>query len=659
MSNDGDDRFRPKVGTPKARGRAPKSRFVGRVLKATSKAGRTIGNSLGNTVNASRSRTGAKFGRGHVAARLAGRSLGPRARRVVTKTRLANLRTASPRSTQKHLRYIERDGVTRDGGRGQLYGAHTDRADAEEFAARGKDDRHQFRVIVSPEDANDLEDLKSFTREFMGQMERDLGTKLEWVAVDHWDTDDPHTHVVIRGKDEHGRDLIIAPDYIAHGMRHRAAELATEWLGPRTELEIRETLSREVTQERWTSLDRTLQEQSRDGEVSLRYDPPDAAGRFRRGLLIGRLDCLADMGLASKTAPGVYRLDPDLESTLRQMGERGDIIRTMQRAFTDTHREHAIFDESDLKARVVGRIAGKGLADELSDRGYLIVDGVDGRAHYVALPTRAELADFPIGGIVEVRGGVEVRAADRRIDQMAENGIYRTERHLNAAREQHREGRDPQTFVESHVRRLEALRRAGIVHRIEEGVWRVPADLIERGTAYDSRRAAGARIELRSPLTLHQQTRAIGATWLDRQLIIGSEVLASSGFGADVRAALAQRADFLIDQGLAKRQGHRALLAQNLLATLREREIESTARSIETETGLSYRPVIDGQKVSGTYRRSITLASGRFAMLDDATGFSLVPWRPVIEKRLGQSMSAIVRDDFVSWEIGRQRGLSI
>src|SRR5258708_29654763 len=205
MSNRDDDRFRPKVGPPKSRGHAPKSRFVGRVLKATSKAGRTIGNSL----QPSRARSGAKFGRGHVAARLAGRSLGPRARRVVIKTRLVNLRAGSPRSTQKHLRYIERDGVTRDGDRGQLYGAHTDHADAEEFEARGKDDRHQFRVIVSPEDASDLEDLKSFTREFMGQMERDLGTKLEWVAVDHWDTDDPHTHIVVRGKDEHGRDLII------------------------------------------------------------------------------------------------------------------------------------------------------------------------------------------------------------------------------------------------------------------------------------------------------------------------------------------------------------------------------------------------------------------------------------------------------------------
>jgi type IV secretory pathway VirD2 relaxase len=655
MSSRDDDRFRPKVGSPKARGRAPTIKFVGRVLKATSKAGRTIGNSL----QTSRSHPGAKFGRGHVAANMAGRSVGPRSRRVVIKTRLVYLKDASPRSTQKHLRYIERDGVTREGGRGQLCGPHTDEADADDFKTRGEGDRHQFRFIVSPEDANDLEDLKSFTRDLMSQMERDLGTKLDWVAVDHWDTDDPHTHVVLRGKDENGRDLVIAPDYIAHGMRHRASELATQWLGPRTEIEIRESLSREVTQERWTSLDRTIQQEVRNAEVSLRYEPADAAARFRRGLLIGRLDRLTAMGLASKTAPGKYRVEPGFESTLRAMGERGDIIRTMQRAFTNVHREHRIFDTSDLTARVVGRIAGKGLADELSDRGYLVIDGLDGRAHYVTLSAQAELTDYPLGSVVEVRGGAEPRPADRRIEQLANDGIYRTERHLAVAREQYREGIDPEAFVQSHVRRLEALRRGGIVERLEDGVWRVPANLTERGRVYDTQRAGGARVELRSQLTIDQQIRAIGATWLDRQLVSGPEALTDNGFGMEVRSALGLRADFLVEQGFAQRRGQRVIFAQNLLTVLRAKEIEAAARAIESETGLAHRPIADGQSVNGIYRRSVTLASGRFAMLDDTTGFSLVPWRPVIEKRLGQSMSAMVRGEFVSWEFGRRRGLSL
>src|SRR5450759_3643404 len=106
----------------------------------------------------------------------------------------------------------------------------------------------------------------------MAQMERDLGTRLDWVAVDHWDTEHPHTHLVLRGADEEGRDLIIAREYIARGLRLRAAELATEWLGERTEREISAALNREVTQERWTSLDREIQGFAREGVVDLRLE---------------------------------------------------------------------------------------------------------------------------------------------------------------------------------------------------------------------------------------------------------------------------------------------------------------------------------------------------------------------------------------------------
>jgi hypothetical protein len=288
-----------------------------------------------------------------------------------------------------------------------------------------------------------------------------------------------------------------------------------------------------------------------------------------------------------------------------------------------------------------------------------VIDGIDGRAHYAPLSTRADLGDYPMGGIVEVLGGADPRPADRRIEHLAENGVYRTDRHMAAAHEQYREGFDPQVFVQSHVRRLEALRRAGIVERLEEGVWRVPSNLAERGSVYDTQRAAGARVELRSPLAIDQQVRAIGATWLDGQLVGGPERLTDSGFGAEARSALRRRVDFLVEQGFAQRRGQRVIFVQNLLTVLRTKEIEAAARTIESETGLMHRPTTDGQSVNGVYRRSVTLASGRFAMLDDATGFSLVPWRPVIDKRLGQSMSAMVRGEFVSWEFGRRRGLSL
>ena len=220
--------------------------------------------------------------------------------------------------------------------------------------------------------------------------------------------------------------------------------------------------------------------------------------------------------------------------------------------------------------------------------------------------------------------------------------------------------RDPnEVVVNAHVRRLEALRRAGIVERVADGVWRVPADLPEQGRRYDAQRLGGVAVELRSHLPIERQTCVIGATWLDQQLIGGASGIADNGFGGEVREALRQRSDFLVEQGLAERRGQRVILARNLLATLRSRDIDAVAKTIATETGLVHRAVANGERVTGTYRRNVPLASGRFAMLDDGMGFSLVPWKPVIEQRLGKTMTAIIRGSNVSWVLERQRGISM
>ncbi|MFI8463560.1 DUF3363 domain-containing protein [Stutzerimonas stutzeri] len=647
MSRHDDDRFRLRPGAPKQRGDA----FINQVLRQTSKAGAKVAKAD--------NRPGARLGRGHVAARFTGASLTAGSRRVTIKTRLVNLAKAGARSTATHLRYIEREGVGRDGEPGRAYDPMTDDADLSAFEERGREDRHQFRFIVSPEDAEQLDDLRTYTRHLMDRMEADLGTRLEWVAVDHWNTDNPHTHIVLRGKDDTGKDLIISRDYISQGMRERASELATDWLGPRTELEIQRSMAREVDQERWTGLDRTLQREAVNGLV--RSERLEAVPRLKRQrlLLVGRLQHLQRMGLASELQTGVWTVHADAEPTLRAMGERGDIIRTMQRAMRGKQRDLTVFQPGENGRSIMGRVAGKGLADELYDKGYLVVDGTDGKAHYVALPPRTELAQYPTGAVVEIKGSTAPRTADKTITAMAVNGIYRTDHHLAVAKAQPHPERNPGEVVKAHVRRLEALRRAGLVERQTEGVWQVPQDLPERGRQYDAQRLGGVAVELKSHLPIERQARVIGATWLDQQLIGGGKGLGDTGFGSEVKDALQQRGDFLAEQGLAEKRGQRVILARNLLATLRNRELARTAQDIAAETGLEHRPVADGQRVAGTYRRNIMLASGRYAMLDDGMGFSLVPWKPVIEQRLGQQLAATVRGAGVSWEIGRQRGFGI
>jgi type IV secretory pathway VirD2 relaxase len=662
MSDERDDDFRFRPGAPKQRGSGQS--FVSKVLKQTGKtsggkssAHRQI--SAGNTSQ----RPGSRLGRGHTAARFTGTSLTPYSRRVTIKTLLVNQRRASPQSLAKHLRYIERDGAGREGEPGRAYGPQIDEADLDAFKERCQGDRHHFRFILSPEDGVELDDLRTYTRHLMSRVEADLGARLDWVAVDHWNTDNPHTHLVVRGCDDTGKDLIIAGDYIAHGFRHRAAELATEWLGPRTELEIQQSMQREVEQERWTGLDRTLQREAGDDhQVQIeRFNDPKL--RHHRQLLIGRLQHLQRLGLADEVQPGIWDIHTDTEKTLRALGERGDIIRTLQRAMHGQSRELAVFEpgqnDTGQGRTIVGRVTSKGLSDELHDRGYLVVDGVDGKAHYVALNAHDELANYPSGAVVEVSGSTEPRAADRNIAELANDGLYRTDHHLVIEQGRGNTGRDPQDVVAAHVRRLEALRRAGIVERVTEGLWKVPGDLPERGRQYDTQRLGGVAVELKSHLPIERQARVIGATWLDQQLIKGGNDLSNLGFGSETKHAMRERADFLVEQGLAEKRGRRIVLARNLLRTLRNRELTQAAKDIAAETGLEHLPVAIGQRVVGIYRRNVMLASGRYAMLDDGIGFSLVRWKPVIEQRLGQKLAVTIHTESTSWEFGIRRGISI
>src|SRR6202521_638506 len=149
-----------------------------------------------------------------------------RARRVAVKARVVKLNPqrgaargrqfVSAKAVEAHLRYLQRDGVTRDGEKGQVYSAKRDVEDGRSFLERGREDRHQFRFIVSAEDGVELSDPRETTRDLMKQMEADLGTKLDWIAVDHHNTGHPHTHIIVRGITDDGRSLNIAGDYIPY-----------------------------------------------------------------------------------------------------------------------------------------------------------------------------------------------------------------------------------------------------------------------------------------------------------------------------------------------------------------------------------------------------------------------------------------------------------
>jgi type IV secretory pathway VirD2 relaxase len=583
-------------------------------------------------------------------------SLARNSRRVVIKSRIVNLKQVTPQAVDAHLRYIAREGVGHDGRPTQPYGPGMDVADRQEFAAAGREDRHQFRFIVALEDGVALTDLRDFTRELMSTIERDLETKLEWIAVDHWDTDNPHTHVVLRGTDDRGKDLIIARRYLSDGMRLRASELSTEWLGLRTEREIQESLQRDMNQDAWTGLDRQLQARARDGAINLAGPHADVGALRQRNLQLGRLQVLAGMGLAREQGNGTWELAPTAEATLRALGERGDILLAMQRALRGQQRELVLHGPDPGATPIVGRIVSTGYRDELDERAYVIIDGIDGRAHHVPLG-QAALDALPVGGIVEVRP-TPPRAADRNVAAVSKDGVYLTSQHRAQLRAQAAPRDHPDEIVDAHVRRLEALRRAGIVERQAEGIWRIPSDLLARGHAYNRLHSGGVEFQLHSHLPIDRQVNAIGATWLDQTLVKGDAAIAHVGFGATVKEALRKRVDFLVGHSFAQREGNQLKLPNNLLTALRKRDLDGVAKAITMDTGMVHRPLVDGERAAGVYRRLVVTSSGRFAMLDDGLGFSLVPWRPVLDQRIGQQLAATIRGDRATWSFGRQRGLS-
>jgi type IV secretory pathway VirD2 relaxase len=616
-----------------------------------------------------------------------------RSRRVVVKARVVKLnpqrgsrgptmRGTAAKAVDAHLRYLERDGVTSDGEKGRAYSADENEADGRSFVARGRGDRHQFRLIVAPEDSVEMGDLRGFTRDLMRQMERDLGTQLDWIAVDHYNTGHPHTHVIVRGLTDDGKILNIAGDYIAHGIRHRASELVTLELGPQTELEVARKLASEVDAERLTRLDRMLiAEQQERGFVDLRTNTSDSYTlRANRHLLIDRAKRLERYGLASEIEPGRWALADKAEGTLRELGERNDIIKTMHRALED----HGIAGDrgpgqyalhgGTITEPIVGRVIGKGLAgDEIGDRLHLVIDGVDGRTHYVETSDHSKLDEIGRGHIIAV-GPIQLtdqpRAADLNIRDMTdETGIYRPGAHLEAARAKiERIGGDPDAFVRSHVRRLEALRRAGIVERIDAEHWKIPADLAERGMAHDARgRGKDFAVRTLSTLDLERQIGSDGATWLDRELVSSSRTaLAGTGFGREVSVAMDRRRQSLVNMGHAVQlEDGRIRVPKDFIANLERAEIARVGRAMAGERGLTFQQAKAGEYVSGKLVGSTRLASGRFAMIENLTGdgglgFSLVPWQPVLDKRIGQHISGIMRDGGgIEWGFGRKLGLGL
>jgi len=590
-------------------------------------------------------------------------------RRVIVKTRIVAHGASGTAPLKVHVSYLARearqvspgrapelerqvDYLSRETAQGRaqydFYNGDLEHVDAKALTAGWTKDVRHFRLIISAEDGAALGDLKPFVREVIADLEVKLGTTLEWAAVDHWDTDNPHTHVLIRGRRADGRDLAIPNKMLTQGIRERAGEIVTRVLGPRPALAREQALAqaREIASPALTPLDRELMNRARNGLLN--------TPEHGRTDLIGRLERLEIWGLAARHADGRWAIPDDLRANLEALGEKTEINRMLERVEGLALADFDIL-EADRQAPAIGRLVHVGMVDELSERTIAVIEDEHGRLRYAGFERAEDLArcaDVERGAVVEFEPReVTLKPADRAVARIAAEtgGLYSPAHHQAV---------DPHadlTLVTANVRRLEAMRRAGLVARRPDGAFEIARDHEARALKFEARRLARTPVQVRvsSYWTLADQERALGLTHLDRVLAREENMPDGPGqFTRDFEGALNRRRLFLIEQGL---MGERDMaLSHDARDRLAEREMQATAQRLERQLG---RAVLTqhGAHVEGVYAHRIDLAQGRFAVLFQRETAQLVPWRPALEQFKGRHVLGVLRGQSISWGLWRGR----
>lgn len=300
-----------------------------------------------------------------------------------------------------HGRYLEREAASGRTGSERGFGPDSDAVEISSTLGKWQaaGDRNLFKMIISPGEGRRI-DLKEFTRDYLTQLERSLGTKLDWVAVDHYNTDDPHVHVAIRGLTDRQQELKFPREFIKGPLREIASNLATEKLGYRTEKQIQSSRERQVEQHRFTELDRMLQRRATEfnGEALVDFREPikasatEAAHELRLQQL-RRLAALERLGLAKRVGQGnAWILDPAMETILRERQKLNDRLKALHE-----HRHVASDPRLPLApapagdARIVGRLLGTGFDDQ-RNQAYMLVENTSGSVHYLYQTSGAEQA---------------------------------------------------------------------------------------------------------------------------------------------------------------------------------------------------------------------------------------------------------------------------
>ena len=657
-----------------------------------------------------------------------------RARRAIVKVRVVKLRNAKSSVSRGHLAYLQREGagVERTEGldgsaelsptRGQLYGPDEGvEIDGRDFVARsqesfdGRGDPHQFRIMISPEDGAELArvngdgtpNLKDTTRALMAQMEEDLGTRLDWVAVDHFDTAHPHTHIIARGVTHDGKGLNIAGEYISRGIRGRLEEELTRELGWKSELAIQQEMKREMSAMRVTTADRHIADGMDKITNTIDLRAGSAASTFpayssmNRHILIGRMRHLKSMGLATQIESGRWHIENEAFKTLGQIEQREqlnkDIHAAMKRAKIKRpvrlHDGRQSFDGSLSTHRVIGRVIAKthgyDQGVDASQKGggkvRFIIDGSDGYVSTVetGMDTRAGEA-AKVGSIIEV-SPPNLRTVDRNIQAIAtgkdydgkpRNGIIGNYAIATSGPEDWADasGSRGAAHIRAHRLRLATLVKAGVVEVVSKDKdgdpyeWRVPTDFEQKAIALDMKQGRASGVKLLSRQDLNAQLESPGATWLDRSQVswgrgdmdgISSKI---SPFAKELDTAFQQRREWLIKQGYAERSqegtSRYVTYKRGYVKALETEGFNAATQKLEGMTGKAHITAQAGRLIEGTVAQKYELPHGPHAMIETQRAFYLVPWESTHAQEWGKRIKGrVLGGGGIDWEAGRTRGI--
>lgn len=307
-----------------------------------------------------------------------------------------------PGQWASHARYLQREGAQIEGRKGMGFDQAKEEIDMTQRLDtwQKEGDERFFRIIVSPEQGERM-NLREHARELMKKVESDWNMKIEWVAIEHTNTDNPHVHIAVRGRGIEGRELRIDREYIKSGMRLRSQEVATQKLGVRLRSDVLARRQKAIRQNRFTELDREILRLSENGTHLLCFagillnNKNEIESRLQ---LIGRLQYLQTLGFVDREGLISWKISKDLEQGLKTFQNSQDIVkRKAQHLAVITEPDlPVVYNQLKEGDEILGRVVGFGVHKEEADSRYMLIEGVDGKIHYThpkmkMLKERAEL----------------------------------------------------------------------------------------------------------------------------------------------------------------------------------------------------------------------------------------------------------------------------